>query len=103
MKNKEFSYLQPLQMEDFQIDPSVALEMHWLQTITWWDVPMPTPHILHHSHVLIFSFNTRSLSLHKNDVFLDYNMKVFHILCFNETHLNPQTSNIISFIDLEKH
>jgi hypothetical protein len=34
MKNKEFSYLQPLQMEDFQIDPSVALEMHRLQTIT---------------------------------------------------------------------
>jgi hypothetical protein len=90
-------------MEDFQIDPIVAIEMHWLQTIAWWDVLMPTPHILHHSHVFIFSLNIKSISLHKNDVCFDYNLKASHILCFNETHFNPQTSNIISFIDLEKH
>jgi len=64
---------------------------------------MPTPHILHHSHVFIFSLNIKSISLHKNDVCFDYNLKASHILCFNETHFNPQTSNIISLIDLEKH
>jgi hypothetical protein len=30
-------------------------------------------------------------------------MKTSHILCFNETHFNPQTSNIITFVDLENH
>jgi len=30
-------------------------------------------------------------------------MKTFHILCLFGTHFNPQTSNIISFIDPEKH
>jgi hypothetical protein len=90
-------------MENFQIDPSVAIEMHWLQTIARWDVLIPTPHTLRHSHVLICSLNTKSLSLHKNGVFLYYNLKASRILCFNETHFNPWTLDIISFIDLEKH
>jgi hypothetical protein len=52
-----------------------------------------------HAYTFIFEFfwikkitpdlNTRSLSLHKNDVFLDYNLKASHILCLNETHFNP--------------
>jgi hypothetical protein len=34
IKNKENIYLfQPLQMKNFQINPSVAIEMHQLQTI----------------------------------------------------------------------
>jgi hypothetical protein len=35
VEKKENLYLvQPLQMKKFQIDPSVAIEMHQLQTIT---------------------------------------------------------------------
>ncbi len=68
IKNKENLYLQPLQMKNLQIDPNVAIEMHWLQTTTQWDVLIPTPHTLCHSHVLICSLNIKSLSLHKNDV-----------------------------------
>jgi hypothetical protein len=63
---------------------------------------IPTPHTLQHSHVLICYVNIKSLSLHKSDVFLNYNLKTFHILFFNETHFNPQTSSIISFIDSKK-
>jgi len=33
------------------------------------------------------------LLLHKNDVFSDYNLKIAHILCFNETYFNTLTSN----------
>ncbi len=35
------------------------------------------------------------------DVF--YNLKKSHILCLNQTHFNPQTSNITFFIVLEKY
>jgi hypothetical protein len=72
IKNKENIYLfQPLQMKKFKINPSVAIEMHQLQTIAQWDVLLPTPHTLSHSHVFIYFLNIRSLSLHKNDVFFD--------------------------------
>ena len=33
------------------------------------------------------------MPLHKNDVFSYYNLKMAHILCFNETHFNTLTSN----------
>jgi hypothetical protein len=66
--------------------------LHQLQTTAWWDVLMPSPHILHHSHVFIFSLNIKSLSLHKNDVCVDYNLKASHILCLNETTF--QSTNI---------
>ncbi len=92
IKNKENIYLfQRLQMKIFQINPSVAIEMHQLQTIAHLDVLIPTSHTLCHSHVFIRFLNTGSLSLHKNDVFFNYNLKKIHILCFNETHSNPQT------------
>jgi len=54
---------------------------------------VPKPHTFSDSHVLIYSLNTRSLILHKNDVFSDYNLKMAHILCLNETHFNTLTSN----------
>jgi hypothetical protein len=47
-------------------------------------------------HLLVYSLNTRSLPLHKNDVFSDYNIKTTHILCLSETHFNTLTSNNIS-------
>jgi hypothetical protein len=64
---------------------------------------LPTPYTFHHSHVLIYYLNTKSLSLHKNDVLVDYNPKTSHILCLNETHFHQQTSSITSFINLEKY
>jgi hypothetical protein len=88
----------------FQINPSVAIEMHQLQTkFAQWDVLIPTPHTLCHSQVFICSLNTRSLSLHKNDVLFYCNLKASHILCLNETHFNPQILNMISFIDPKKN
>ncbi len=88
----------------FQIDPHVAMEMHQLQTIAWWFVPIPKPHTICDSHVLFYSFNIRSLPLHKNDVFLDYNLKTTHILCLNETHFNTLMSNNTSLnIDTKTH
>jgi integrase len=71
IKNKENTYLfQPLHMKNFQINRSVALEMHQLQIIARWDVLIPTPHTLRHSHAFI-CFLTESLSLDKYDVSLD--------------------------------
>jgi len=91
-------------MNFFQIDPSVAIEMRWLQTIPWWDVLVPKPHTFCDSHVLIYFLNTRSLPLHKNDVFSDYNIKTTHILCLNETHFNTFMSNNTSLnIDTKTH
>jgi hypothetical protein len=98
-KNEFFYLLQPLQMNFFQIDPSVVMEMCRLQTITWWDV-----HTFHDSHVVIYSFNTRSLLLHRNDVSSDYNLKIAHILCLNETCFNALTFNNTSLnIDTRTH
>jgi len=65
---------------------------------------IPKPHTFHDSHVLIYSFNTRSLPLHKNDVFSYYNLKTVHILCFNETHFNTLMINNTSLnIDTRTH
>jgi hypothetical protein len=103
IKNKKNLYLlQPLQMKIFQIDSSIVIEMHQLQTITWCDILIHTPHTFCHSHVFICFLNIISLSLHKNDMFFDYNLKTSSILCLIETHFNPQTSNNISFIDPSK-
>ncbi len=64
----------------------------------------PKPHTFHNSRVLIYSFNIRSLLLHKNDVFSFYNLKTTHILCFDETHFNTLTSNNTPFnIDTKTH
>ena len=42
-------------------------------------------------------------SLHKDDIYSDYNLQASHILCLNETHFDPKTSDITSFIDTSKH
>jgi len=68
------------------------------------DVLVPKPHTFCDSHVLIYSLNTRSLLLHKNDVFSNYNLKTTHILCLHETHFNTLTSNDTSLnIDTRTH
>jgi len=67
----------------FQIDPSVTMEMRQLQTIARWDVLVPKPHTFRDSHVLIYSFNTKSLFLHKNDDF-------FGLQSQNNSHIMPQ-------------
>jgi len=91
-------------MNFFQIDPSVAMEMCRLQTITQWDVLVPKPYTFHDSHVLIYFLNIRSLSLYKNDVSLYYNLKTTHILCLNETHFNTLMFNNTSLnIDTRTH
>jgi hypothetical protein len=80
------------------------MEMYWLQTIAQWDEIVPNPHTFCDSHVLIYSFNTRSLPLHKNDIFSDYNFKTTHISCLNETHFNTLMSNNPSLnIDMRTH
>jgi hypothetical protein len=48
--------------------------------------------------------NNKSLPLHKNDVFSKYNLKIAHILCFNETHFNTlMFNNTSSNIDIRTH
>jgi hypothetical protein len=53
----------------------------------------PQTHTFRDSHVIIYSLNTISLLLHKNDVFSYYNLKTTHIFFFNETHFNTLMSN----------
>ncbi len=85
-------------------NPSVTMEMCWLQTIAWWDVIVPKPHTCCDSHVLIYSLNIRSLLWHKIDVFLDDNLQTSHTLYLNETHFNTLTSNNTSLnIDTRTH
>ncbi len=44
------------------------------------------------------------MPLHKNDVFLKYNLKIAHILCFNRTHFNTlMFNNTSSNIDRRTH
>ncbi len=75
-----------------------------MQTIAPWDVLVPKPHTFRDSHVFIYSPNIRSLLLHKNDVFSNYNLKIAPILCFNETHFNSLMSNNTSLnIDIKTH
>ncbi len=64
----------------------------------------PQPTYIRDSHVLIYFLNIRSLPLHKNDIFSYYNLKIVHILCFNETHFNTLMSNNTSLnIDTRTH
>jgi hypothetical protein len=55
------------------------------------------------SHIVICLLNTRSLSLHKDDIYFYYNLQASHILCLNETHFDPKTLKFTSFIDMSKH
>jgi hypothetical protein len=69
------------------------MEMCQLQTIARWDVFVPKPHTFCDSHVLIYFLNSKSLPIQQNDVLLDCNFKIVHILCLNEIHFNTLTSN----------
>ncbi len=73
--NKIFTYFNLCKWKISKINLKCVIEMHWFQTTAQWDVLIPTPHTFHHSHVLIFSLNTKFLSLHKNDVFFDCNLR----------------------------
>jgi len=88
-----FYLLQPLKMIFFQIDPSIAMEMCWLQTTAQWDDLSPN-HIRFMIHMYYFILSILDHCLYiKMMVFLDYNLKTTHILCLNETHFNTLMSN----------
>lgn len=91
LRKRKSLYTSTLGMKNFQIDPSVAMEMHRLQSVAWWNVLVTRPYTIRNSHILDYSLNTKSSSLHKNNVFLDYNLKTSHILCYYETHFNLHT------------
>jgi hypothetical protein len=79
------------------------MEMCWMQTIAQWDVLVPKPHTFRDSHVLIYSFNTRSLFLHKNEYIaatFDANTrKIIHIIAIYK----PSTLSLSMFkISLSK-
>ncbi len=62
-----------------------------------------TIYILWYTCINLF-LNIKSLPLHKNDVFSKYNLKIVHILCFNETHFNIlMFNNTSSNIDTRTH
>ncbi len=75
--------------------------MDHLQTTAPWDVLIPKPHTFCNSHVFIYSFNTRSLPLHINDV--DYNLKTSYILWFKEMHFNANTKKTPLNINTTTH
>ena len=90
---KNLSLLQPLQMKNLHVDPNVSIDMNRLRTTTHWVPNVPILAKFRDSHVVICSLNTRSLSLYKDDIYSYY----------NETHFDPKTSYITSFIDMLKH
>jgi exonuclease III len=45
------------------------------------------------SHTIIQSLNTRSLSLHFQNIETDHNMQTSHILCLNETKVKSQNES----------
>lgn len=92
-KKENLDLLQLLQMKIFKIVRNVAFEMHWLQTITQWDVLIPKPHTLWNSHVLIcFLILDHYLWIKVMSLWIK-NLKTSDILCLNETNFNPKISN----------
>ncbi len=63
--------------------------MHPLQTNAHWNLLVPTPSTLRNSHILIYSLNTRSLLLHKNDIFFYYNLKYNSYVMFKGNIFQP--------------
>ena len=51
-KNKQINYFN-LGSESFQIDPSIATELHGLQRVACWNVLITRPHTLCNSHMFI--------------------------------------------------
>jgi len=64
------------------------MEMHQLQANARWDVLVPKPHTFHDSHVLIYPFNTRSLFLHKNNVFFWITISKQLTYCASMKHIS---------------
>ena len=77
--------------------------MNRLRTTTRWIPNVPILAEFRDSHVVICSLNTRALSLHKDDIYFDYNLQASHILCLNETHFDLKISDITSFFDTSKY
>jgi hypothetical protein len=81
--SKKHLYLRsPLTNKTFQVDTLVQEEMHRFRTTTQYELTLISLKFYHTKFVIIESLNTRSLTLHFQNILANQNLSASHILCF---------------------
>jgi hypothetical protein len=103
VKEKENLYLlAPLVEANFKVDKCVSNEMQHFKTTSQWQLCVPYLQPFKKTHTIIQSLNTRSLSLHFQDIEMDHNLQTSHILCLNETKVKTQNKSSLQYSNHSK-
>ncbi len=95
--------LTPLVEASFKVDKYISNEMHRLKTTTQWQLCVPYLQPFKQTHTIIQSLNTRSLSLHFQNIEMDHNLQTSHILCLNETKVKTQNKSSHQYSNHSKY
>jgi len=77
--------------------------MQYLKTIAQWQLCVPYLQPFRQTHTIILSLNTRSLSLHFQNIETYYNLQTSHILCLNETKVKTQNKSSHQYLNHSKY
>jgi hypothetical protein len=77
--------------------------MQHLKTIAQWQLCIPYLQPFKPTHTIIQSLNTRSLSLHFQNIEADHNLQTFHILCLNENKVKTQNKSSHQYSNHSKY
>jgi hypothetical protein len=103
IRTKEKLYLlTPLTTLNFQVDISVLDAMNKLTTNSKWNLSISILKPMCRSHIIKQSININSLQKHHLNYKSDHSMQTSHILCFQETKINP-ANNIGKYIDTSRY
>jgi hypothetical protein len=78
-------------------------EMQHLKTTAQCQLCVPYLQLFRQTHIIIQSLNTRSLSLHFQNVETDHNLQTFHILCLNEIKVKIQNKSSRQYSNRSKY
>jgi hypothetical protein len=73
------------------------------KTTTQWQLCVPYLQPFRQTHTIIQSLNTRSLSLHFQNIETNHNLQTYHILCLNETKVKTQNKSSHQYSNHSKY
>jgi hypothetical protein len=91
VRKKENLFLfTPLIYANFKVDKCVSNKMQWLKTTIQWHLCISSLQPFRKTHTITQYLNTKSLSLHFENIEIDHNLQTSRILCLNKTRVTMQ-------------
>jgi len=104
VKGKKKLYLLAFLVEiNFLIDKCVSNEMQCLKITIQWQLCVPYLQPFRQTHTIIQSLNTRSLSVHFQNIEMNHNLQTSHILCLNENKVKTQNKSSHQYSNHSKY